>query len=531
MVSRSAPQIEVGPPRRLDGLIDRLHSHGRYTFTRAEALSALGTTPENLKKAVQGLTRKRRLASPRRGFYVIVPAEYRVAGAPPASWYIDDLMKAIGAPYYVGVLTAAALHGAAHQQPQQFQVVTTRRQRPVAVGREQIRFLKKRNFSRAAVAFDELAQIAQNFDLILDVNAPEARTMPLAEASRFFGSLLRQQQPVGGMFGQVNKTLVQQFRMPGYPFVLVTTDLLQEGEDLHTFCSAVHHYGIAWTPSSMEQRIGRIDRVRSQSDRRLSGLAEIPDGADLLQVYYPHLEDTVEVLQVQRVLERMNTFLRLMHEGLSVPNGDHRRIDVSHEMVEGQRTVEAIRGRLRSAFPIPDWALRGGRQALAVDAGSAATVVDRFERLAGAKYEAPTITWEPSERNGMLLGTAKLPTGRIQPFALLLKSDGERLVVRCVSPVGRVGPEETMAAVEKSALMRHVRIGAIIGRDEASYDLTVEEDVLLGDSEHDIPRVTLLLRRVAEHADALEQIHLPLLDQALEVFEAELQDEGKATRA
>jgi len=141
----------IGPPRRLEELVDRLHSHGRYAFTRAEAISALGTTPENLKKAVQGLTRKRRLASPRRGFYVIVPAEYRVAGAPPASWYIDDFMKAMGAPYYVGVLTAAALHGAAHQKPQQFQVVTTRGQRPVTVGREQIRFLKKRTLARAAV--------------------------------------------------------------------------------------------------------------------------------------------------------------------------------------------------------------------------------------------------------------------------------------------------------------------------------------------------------------------------------------------
>ena len=49
-------------------------------------------------------------------------------------------------------------------------------------------------------------------------------------------------------------------------------DLLEEGEDLHTFCSAVHHYGISWTPSSVEQRIGRIDRVRSQTDRRLAQL-------------------------------------------------------------------------------------------------------------------------------------------------------------------------------------------------------------------------------------------------------------------
>ena len=54
------------------------------------------------------------------------------------------------------------------------------------------------------------------------------------------------------------------------------TYLLQEGEDLHTFCSAVHHYGIAWTPSSMEQRVGRIDRVRSQSDRRAVGAGRRP---------------------------------------------------------------------------------------------------------------------------------------------------------------------------------------------------------------------------------------------------------------
>ena len=44
----------------------------------------------------------------------------------------------------------------------------------------------------------------------------------------------------------------------------------------------------------MEQRIGRIDRVRSQTDRRLSGQPSAPKGDELLQVYYPHLEDTVE---------------------------------------------------------------------------------------------------------------------------------------------------------------------------------------------------------------------------------------------
>lgn len=379
---------------------------------------------------------------------------------------------------------------------------------------------------RGWAAFDELSQIAQNFDLILDVNAPDARITRLAETARYFGAILRQQQPVGGMSGKVNKTLVQQFRMPGYPFVLVSTDLLQEGEDLHTFCSAVHHYGIAWTPSSMEQRIGRIDRVRSQSDRRLSGMAVFPEGSDLLQVYYPHLEDTVEVLQVQRVLERMNTFLRLMHEGLSVPKGDHRRVDVSREMIEGGRMTEPIRGRLHSAFPIPKWALQGRRLPLAADAEMAASVLARFEQLSGAEYAGLSIDWEPSLRNGTLLGTVQLASGRIQPFALLLKSDEGRLAVRCVSPVGLVDPGGTMEAVEESTRAHAVRVGAIVGRDEGTYDLTVEEDVLLAAPEFDVARVGTLLRRVAAEADALEQIHLPTLDQPLELFEVDLKSEG-----
>lgn len=377
-------------------------------------------------------------------------------------------------------------------------------------------------------AFDELSEIAHNFPLILDVNASDARVTPLEETARYFGALLREQQPVGGMSGQVNKTLRDQFRMPGYPFVLVTTDLLQEGEDLHTFCSAVYHYGIAWTPSSMEQRIGRIDRVRSQTDRRLSGTATMPKGGELLQVYYPHLEDTVEVLQVQRVLARMNVFLRLMHEGLAVPKGDHRQIDVGRELAAGRRVVETIRERLQSAFPVPAWALDGSGARLLADATTADAALKRLEQLTNTPFERLAIDWERSSRNGRLLGTVKLSSGRIQPFTLLLRSEGARLVLRCISPVGRVGPEEAMALVKESARKNPAKVGAIVGRDDISYDLTVEDDVLLGDPSFDAARAAVLLSRVAEQADALEQIHLPFLDQALEVFQADLSADGGA---
>jgi superfamily II DNA or RNA helicase len=378
--------------------------------------------------------------------------------------------------------------------------------------------------SRSWGAFDELAAIGGSFELILDVNASDVRNRRLSEVARFFSDLLRRQQPVGGMSGQVNLTLVKQFRMPGYPFVLISTDLLQEGEDLHTFCSAVHHYGISWTPSAMEQRIGRIDRVLSQTDRRLSGLAGPLGSDDMLQVYYPHLEDTVEVLQVQRVLERMNVFLRLMHEGLGQAEAEQRKLDVSKEMVARRRYVEPIRTRLQSAFPVPRSALSGGRRELAVAPAATQAALRRFERLRGQKLGELCLVWEETAPPGALLGTVQLDD-RKQPFALYLQSLGERLLIRCISPVGRVSPGEGQDVIAEGVAALPVRLG-MIETNENSYDLTVEEDVLLAAEVFDKPRVAALVRRVAAQADQLEQRHLPGHDEPLETFRSDLEKES-----
>lgn len=132
----------------LSDLLDSYQATGRYVLTREQAIGALGVSAEALKKAVQRLVVKRRLAVPRRGFFVIVPVEYRGAGAPPAAWFIDDLMTFFGQPYYVGILSAAALHGAAHHQPQEFQVVTNKQLRPAVAGRARLRFFRKRHIER-----------------------------------------------------------------------------------------------------------------------------------------------------------------------------------------------------------------------------------------------------------------------------------------------------------------------------------------------------------------------------------------------
>lgn len=120
--------------------VDRMQAAGRYTFTREELVDFAGRSPVAIDAALRRLKKAMRIQSPRRGFLVIVPIEYRTAGCPLPSWFIADLMRFLDQPYYVGILSAAALHGAGHQQPMSFQVVTDRPTRPARAGRTRIEF-------------------------------------------------------------------------------------------------------------------------------------------------------------------------------------------------------------------------------------------------------------------------------------------------------------------------------------------------------------------------------------------------------
>ncbi|MEW6688723.1 MAG: DEAD/DEAH box helicase family protein [Pseudomonadota bacterium] len=374
--------------------------------------------------------------------------------------------------------------------------------------------------------FDELADLAANLELILDVNLPGIRDIPSSELTPLFGRLLREQQPTGGMAGQINQTLVRQFRLPGYPLVLVTTELLQEGEDLHTFCSSIHHYGISWTPSAMEQRIGRIDRVRSHTDRRLGRLQASPSGEQKLQVYFPYLRDTVEVLQVRRVLDRMDVFLRLMHEGLTHPVSEESRIDTTREFAKTYRPATNDKRPLKSSFPITPELLKGKDKDVPAVAKNMRALVHRFARLRELPVPGVPIEWEPASSPGTLMGTARLAT-RQQPLAISLDMYKGRPRLRCVSPVGRVYPAPNQSRLIQTAWRLGARIGAVKTDDSGTYDLTVEEDVLLTDeSRHDAQRLQALITRVADEADMIEQEYLPGVDESLSTFRADLERES-----
>ena len=78
-----------------------------------------------LKTDVNRLILSKRIENVYRGFYVIIPTQYKLKGVVPPTYYINELMEYIGKPYYVGLLSAAAIYGASHQRAMLTQIVTT----------------------------------------------------------------------------------------------------------------------------------------------------------------------------------------------------------------------------------------------------------------------------------------------------------------------------------------------------------------------------------------------------------------------
>ncbi len=138
-------------PHTVSEFVDHLQKRARYTFTRTEVDEVLNLEQAALTKGLQRLQRAGRIQMIRRGFYVIVPLEYAIGGIIPPDWFIDDLMKFLEQPYYVGVLTAAALHGASHQQPQEYQVVVALPERAISMPNLRIRFFLKKSMAQAPV--------------------------------------------------------------------------------------------------------------------------------------------------------------------------------------------------------------------------------------------------------------------------------------------------------------------------------------------------------------------------------------------
>ena len=161
------------PPR---DLADWLIGRGRHFVSTAEIAEILGVDVASVPASLERAREAGKLISVTKGGWVPVPAEYRVAAAPPPSHFVHQLMEHLGHPYYVGFLSAAALHGASHQSPMVFQVVTPARLRDRRIGRGRLQFIQ-----RAAAA--ERPRVQHNVPTgRIWVSTPEVTVFDLVEA-------------------------------------------------------------------------------------------------------------------------------------------------------------------------------------------------------------------------------------------------------------------------------------------------------------------------------------------------------------
>jgi hypothetical protein len=86
-------------------------------------------------------------ADPHRGGVIVSP-EYRRLGCLPADQFVPQLMQHLGEPCYVALLSAAELHGAAHQRPQSFHVMVKTNCRAIECGEVRVQFVARKDMER-----------------------------------------------------------------------------------------------------------------------------------------------------------------------------------------------------------------------------------------------------------------------------------------------------------------------------------------------------------------------------------------------
>lgn len=120
------------------------------------------------------------------------------------------------------------------------------------------------------------------------------------------GGTYRALQPVRMAYGDtkrdVRERLMLAFNSPMFPEILISSAVLGEGVDLHRFCRHVIHHDLCWNPSTLEQRTGRLDRIRCWAE-----VARRP-----IVVYEPFISGSADEKMFRVVRDRERWFQIVM---------------------------------------------------------------------------------------------------------------------------------------------------------------------------------------------------------------------------
>lgn len=164
-------------------LTDWLISQGRHFASTNEIAELVDVDPADVRHSLRRQRELNAIVPVTKGAWVPVPPQYRRNGAPPVDHFIDPLMQFLGHRYYIGFLSAAQIHGASHQAPMVFQVVTDGALRARSIGSQRIAFIQRSNVARRAT----IRRIVPTGRI--SVSSPEVTVLDLVEAPQFGAGL------------------------------------------------------------------------------------------------------------------------------------------------------------------------------------------------------------------------------------------------------------------------------------------------------------------------------------------------------
>lgn len=130
----------------LQAYIKDIRKDGKRCFTTMDIVEQFRVSNSHARVALHRLLKAGDIISPARGLYVIVPPEHQPHGSIPPQELVPLVMQYLDANYYVALLSAGLFHGATHQKPARFQVISDKRiKHPSTFGDVKIDFIYKKS--------------------------------------------------------------------------------------------------------------------------------------------------------------------------------------------------------------------------------------------------------------------------------------------------------------------------------------------------------------------------------------------------
>lgn len=168
---------------KIKDFVNHLSAEGKRWFTTSEIKKALGVSDKAMWNSIQRLKEAGVLASPAKGFYLIVSPEYRILKCLPPEFFIPQLMAYWKVPYYVCLQSAAMYFGATHQQTQIFYVMVPKNRPMIRCGKVRIEFIAKKQLLKIPI---QRIKTAAGY---INISTPESTAMDIICYARKCGGL------------------------------------------------------------------------------------------------------------------------------------------------------------------------------------------------------------------------------------------------------------------------------------------------------------------------------------------------------